>query len=375
MDCATSVKDDSFLPSSHLFEVKQTLHAGRGLFATQDIPKGTVILKSDFTSIVVILREYRREVCARCFGYERGRNLKIRDAPTNFSFCSLSCSEAWKSITGELAIQAWTTLETFLKNKAGKGNNGFVNAVQEPADDEGDIAMGDFPRHPSKEEIDVLWSSVEATASLIRSSRQEKNPTKPQRRAVNLMLEITPNPDSLYFLLAGVILHYQSSNSSDVTKKRAWEAHLSLAFDDRPYLSASQLRRHVHGYLQLLCILPVDLLVSVTPEICQQTVRHDVHNAFGIRSLDDSGSEFFGWAVWPESSFFNHSCSSNVGKDRDKRKWLFWTRRDVMAGEELMISYLGGDEDELNARERGDRTESIWGFVCACTRCISEKLI
>jgi hypothetical protein len=369
----SSVPENTFYPESSLFEIKHTANAGRAIFATQDIPKDTIILESDFNSVVVILQEYRREVCAHCFAYERGRNLKLRDAPSNFCFCSLDCYDKWKVATGELGIQGWTQLETFIKSKAGRGGgNGLFNGVPEPTDEDGDVNMGDYPRHPSKDEIEHLWSSVESAAERIRETRVGTT-SKSHRNVVQEALNVFPRPEGLYFLLSGILLHYQSTNSPDLNKKNVWEAHLSLASYDLPYLSASHLHRHVHSYLQLLAILPVELLSSITPQVCRQIVMHDVHNAFGIRSLDDAGSEFFGWAVWPSASYFNHSCKSNVGKDRDKRTWSFWTRSDVKAGEELTISYLGGDEHDLNVKERGDRTESIWGFVCACSRCSDEQ--
>jgi hypothetical protein len=362
----------AYLPESSLFEIRQTLHSGRAIFATQDIPKDTVVLSSDKTSIVVIVRQYRREICAQCFAYELGRNLKLRDAPTNFSFCGVICYETWRLATGEIGIQAWTELETYIKSKGGKGVNGIVNDAPEPTDGDGDISMGDHPRHPSKEEIDNLWTSVKDTAQLIRESRHGAN-LRSNRRAVQSAQNVVPHADSLYFLLSGILLHFQSISVKEPRQTSAWDAHVSLSPDRCPYLSAAHLRRHVHGYLQLLTILPVELLPSINPEVCRQTVMHDVHNAFGIRSLDDTGSEFFGWAVWPYASYFNHACASNIGKDRRERTWSFWTRSDVKAGEELTISYLGGDENDLTVEERGQTTDSIWGFICACARCLSEK--
>ena len=66
-------------PTSQLFEVRHTPHSGRAVFATQDIPADTLVFLGDDLSLDVILREYRREVCGECFGYDRGRDLSVRD--------------------------------------------------------------------------------------------------------------------------------------------------------------------------------------------------------------------------------------------------------------------------------------------------------
>ena len=68
------------------------------------------------------------------------------------------------------------------------------------------------------------------------------------------------------------------------------------------------LKAHVCSYLQLLALVPTPMLPSVTATVCRQIMARDSNNSFGIRSLEDDGSEFFGWGVWPEASFFNHSC-------------------------------------------------------------------
>ncbi|KAF2668924.1 SET domain-containing protein [Microthyrium microscopicum] len=358
-----------------LFEVTQTAHAGRGVFATKDVPKNTPLLATDFTSLAVIQREYRREVCANCFLYERGRNLKVRNTATNFSFCSTECQETWEISTGKLGMEAWESVEAFLKRKSGKmGSSGLVNGTAEPTDGDGDISMGDYPRRPSKVEIDAIWEAIEGTAHFIDQARKGSN-AKPHRRAVQAALGVCPHPDILYFLVAGALAHHHSATTSELDRKgqTAWTSLLDLAADTTPFSSAFHLRQHVHSYLHLLCLLPVELLPSITPTVCHQIVAHDTHNAFGIRSLDDSGSEFFGWGVWPEASYFNHSCSPNVSKTREGRQWSFWARHDIKAGEQLNISYLGGDENDMPAEKRGKHTQSIWGFVCACARCAADK--
>ncbi|KAK5705280.1 Histone-lysine N-methyltransferase set-6 [Elasticomyces elasticus] len=90
-----------------------------------------------------------------------------------------------------------------------------------------------------------------------------------------------------------------------------------------------------------------------------------------MRSGED-GEEYMGYAVYPSSSYFNHSCSPNVAKQRVGNAWRFWVIEDVRKGEQLCISYLGGDEKDLSVDERRARLAEVWGFVCECARCQSE---
>ncbi|KAL1652084.1 Histone-lysine N-methyltransferase set-6 [Diplodia intermedia] len=102
-------------PVSPLFAVQETPSAGRAVFATSDIVKGTPLWIADTPSANVILREYRRELCASCFTYNRGREWKIRDNTVGFAFCSVSCQQQWMDALGEEGVQAWKAVEKLNK--------------------------------------------------------------------------------------------------------------------------------------------------------------------------------------------------------------------------------------------------------------------
>lgn len=102
-------------PVSPLFAVQETPSAGRAVFATLDIAKGTPLWVADTPSANVILREYRRELCAQCFTYNRGREWKIRDNSVGFAFCSISCRQQWMDALGEEGVQAWKAVEKLNK--------------------------------------------------------------------------------------------------------------------------------------------------------------------------------------------------------------------------------------------------------------------
>jgi SET and MYND domain-containing protein len=306
-------------------------------------------------------------VCANCFAYEAGRSLKFRHGKTNFSFCTTSCIDQWTIETPQLAIEAWSTIESFIKKRSSRSGLAISN---QSIPNNGNDVVDDRWNKPSTVEIDKEWRSVEDTAQFIRQARKGSK-AKAHVRALQSVLSIMPQSEALYFLLSGVMVHESLITNSCSKEYHAWQYIQTLTEDPTPYNSNFHLKEYVYGYLQLLALVPVSMLPSVTVSACRQIVARDSHNSFGIRSLEDDGSEFFGWGVWPEASFFNHSCQPNVAKRRVGRTWQFWAARDLECGEELLISYLGGDENDLNQTERRHRLRS-WGFDCSCSRCLAE---
>ncbi|KAK4933650.1 Histone-lysine N-methyltransferase set-6 [Elasticomyces elasticus] len=171
--------------------------------------------------------------------------------------------------------------------------------------------------------------------------------------------------DILGFLLSGILFHGKHPDQ--------WQEDiLTLAMHDQPYATHDELRAHCSSYVQLAKNLSAELLPNCTTEICHALVAASSHNAFGVRSGSEDGEEYMGYAVYPSSSYFNHSCSPNVAKQRVGNAWRFWVVDNVREGEQLCISYLGGDEKDLSVEERRARLAEVWGFVCECARCQSE---
>ncbi|KAK3079650.1 hypothetical protein LTS18_004223, partial [Coniosporium uncinatum] len=244
---------------------------------------------------------------------------------------------------------------------------------------------------------------------------------KRHRKALAAALDGRPEPDVLSFLLAAVLCcacsapsttsplpatapQYQDNNNNntveDVFKRpktsNEWHSTMQLAPDPQPYANTTSLSSHTTSYAHLLTLLPLPLLDHATPQTCLAAVSRDSWNSFGVRSLEDGGDEFFGYGIWPGASYFNHSCRPGVGKRRGGRggdggveggsgdgeegmaeskgrTWSFWLKEDVREGEEMCISYLGGEEETLGVRERRRRLKDGWGFVCGCEKCAEES--
>lgn len=348
-------------PTSPLFEIRHTPHSGRAVFASRDISAGTLVWRSTDLTLSVLLREYRREVCGQCFSYDYGRDLRIRDQSVGFAFCSEECQTKWRLENGEIGVQAWAAVEKLVKGRS-KEDAGMV-----------DVSL---PR-PKPKEIREAWESVAAQASLIRVARQGERDTKAvngvaevndgvqvtkqHRKALQKALLQPISPDIMSFCVSGIIWNYNNPDELDSV--------LSLAVDNTPYHNADDLRAFTRTYLHLLAVLPLALLPLVTSETLFLLSTRDSHNSFGIRSLEDDGSEFFGYGCWPAASYFNHSCGPNVEKTRDGRIWHFRTGRDVEKGEELCITYLSGEERKLSRGKRMLTLKKNWGFECGCERC------
>lgn len=333
----------SQLPQSELFSIRETPGAGRGVFATKDIPRGTEVHVADDLSAHVLFREYRNEVCWQCFSYDRGRKLPIRDPDHGLAFCSDGCQMKWNGRHDLQCLQAWRQLETQVK-QSGSNTDEFAGAVR-----------------PDPAEIESKWRAAEQTVKQLRGGPQQRRSKKELARLVAASVDAGRfSADVVSFQINAVLARHIDPGQ--------WPAILALEEDTRPYSSATDLERHIASYYFLALALPEELARIASAEMLGTVKGREVRNSFGIRSLDDEGCEFFGWGVWPSASYFNHNCDPNTDKERVGRAWVFRAKRDIAAGEEVCISYLGKDMGILR-EERNALLRKTWGFDCICQRC------
>lgn len=344
--------------NSTLFEVRVTPAAGRGVFALQDIPRNTTLLATSAIASATIYSEYVKEVCAQCFAYDRGKTWKIRDHAIGVVFCSLKCEAEWREETVMDAGSARAKIQQLLRKSR---KSGTLQAETAPG----------LNYKPSPAEVDSKWNATEVLADLIRACRASPAPTKAMRRALEVAQQPCFVDDGLvWYLLEGCILATRNTES--------WTVVEQLANDDEPY-NGLDLARHIQAYTLLLATVPLGLLPTIQQAAIRSLQSHSTHNVFGLRSLDeggeegDAGSECFGYGLWPAASFWNHSCMPNLQKRRCGRTWRFWTLRDIRKGEELCITYLGGDERDLTTTERRQKLRESWGFQCACDLCARSQ--
>lgn len=362
--------------------IQLTSSSGNGVFAIASIPANTLLLTSPAPYLSVINHTYRKEACGYCFAYNLGRRWKIRsDSETGFVFCTEICRRAWELDVGLLGMQAYVAVELLLRQVSQKGK---------VADEDVDA---DEVQPPDEAEVRAAWSGTAAAAAQIMAVRLVSEPVgarSSKKAKMPKAVSASGSPDILAFLLSGVLALQRARDDEGNISSVEGETSPSLGLDilyaaPVPYVSHSSLLAHTTAYLQLLSVLPLPLLDLVTPENLQRVTGLAYDNAFGIRSVDhvpadflihkaepqfeDPGSELLGYALYPSASLFNHSCLPNVRKAREGRRWRFWSSRDIGVGEEVCITYLGGDERTMNVQERRDRLKGGWEFDCACQGC------
>ncbi|TDL26725.1 SET domain-containing protein [Rickenella mellea] len=354
----------SLASKSSRVAIKPTLHAGFGVFAAIDLEPGSPVLRFDRPVAYTIFRTFRREVCAHCFAYNLGQYWKIKDLRYGVVFCTAECQQAWLDRHPPLAREAFSALESFIQLRARKDSD-IIKSER--------IAFG-AGFSPDVDEITEAWRSVHDRAALIISRRLSdlSTSTKAQRRALQEALQLPiDDTDIIYFVLSGIISH--------LTSPSLWSSLESVAPNPRPYTSKTALLSTTYAYLQLLAILPTELLPFTTPAIIHGLMARDACNSFGIWSGTGSrdGDEFLGYGIWPDASFFNHSCQPSVTKTRVGQGWEFSStlRRVVAKDDELCISYLGEEEDKMSVVERRKKLWNGWGFECMCPKCNSEAAI
>ncbi|KAK4442349.1 SET domain-containing protein [Podospora aff. communis PSN243] len=357
---------------SRLFTIDNAPGAGRGVFATRDIPANTHILTAADLTVHVLFREYRGEVCSQCFSYALGGKQPLKSPAHNLFFCSTPCQETFHLNSDPVSMTARAAVENLIKTKP-------------TSDQHASTLLG--PR-PTPAEISLAWDAAETQANLIRTARSPdaaKIKPKSHARAVQRALSTPVSPDVLTFLFSAVLAFYTtpSTPSSENPYSEGKQTLLSsLESESTPYLSTHELAEYTSSYLHLLAVLPADILPFVSGEKLHEMKSRETHNSFGIRSLFDGGSEFFGYGVWPSASYFNHSCDPNLVRRREGREWVFSAGREIHRGEQLYISYVNGGKEELRDEkgevmgweERGRLLKKTWGFECACGRCADERV-
>jgi len=91
--------------------------------------------------------------------------------------------------------------------------------------------------------------------------------------------------------------------------------------------------------------------------------------------FDKLDTNMFAYGLFVECAFCNHSCDPNLSKtfSKDKKTLTLQTSRDIAIGEDCFITYFNKKELLEPVWSRRARTEAIWGFICQCSRCVSES--
>ncbi|KAK3059771.1 hypothetical protein LTS18_010088, partial [Coniosporium uncinatum] len=94
--------------------------------------------------------------------------------------------------------------------------------------------------------------------------------------------------------------------------------------------------------------------------------------ACGPWGTDDEKDRDRDAGLWTKASYLNHSCEANVGIKIFGDMFFAYAKRDIRAGEETTINYLG-QKAALDRRVRRNLLRRNWEFDCKCEKCEVEQ--
>lgn len=351
---------------SPLFEIKKTEYGGRGCFSSQHLTKGTSILLTGMPIGSSMVRPFRKEVCTWCFAYDSGRKLKHR-LEGKVYFCSNECLDEFNAYDISLILGSTLIAAEELYVKC----EGEINEDQVPLENR------------LAQEIEIQWNNVleweNQISELKNSKRHLFYPVVTAEDYVEIKYVIT----TLFSLYksqlciegnsSGTLL-LESDSSSNYLSHEVELFRLLQSSEDKkvtkyPYLLISY--TNIYKFVRL--VSPPCFLTFVTPSNIRGILGRSLTNAFGIWSpitAENEEQEFFGFGVYANASYFNHSCDPNIEKIRKGYKYQFLAARDISVGEELTISYGIRNSDDVVQRRNCLKE---WFFTCGCTRCAEES--
>jgi hypothetical protein len=287
-------------------------------------------------------------------------------------FCSEVCKGGWREEVGEEGVEGVRACEAAIFAAGKKKKRG--EEVREGG--------------AGEDEVESAWRAgevvgIEVVKLRMLATRGGKAGRRDIVQAVALVDEMRYDDDEdvLRFLLDGITRRFQEGHHpSPPPGLPTWDSLRSLVPTLSLYASPSSghehLASHIRIYHSLLLSLPLPFLPYTTPTTVLTLLTRDAGNSFGIWEQDpltpslDRG-QLIAYALYPSSSYFNHSCTPTLSKERKNDVWEFKLKEDVGEGEELCISYLGGGESEDRSARR-EKLSKGWGFECACARCVRE---
>ncbi|KAJ7100761.1 hypothetical protein B0H15DRAFT_460424 [Mycena belliarum] len=332
---------------------KATWYGGRGLFATEPIPAGTLLHTCPAPYASVIYRIFRKEVCGHCFAYafdarRSAWNIKLA-VGGGVWFCSEQCRDEWVrdgvgnvgEVVGAMNAAVDKLAKSMDKRAAGQTSPEVVAAVT------------------TQDALDSAWAAAE------RASVSDQ-PIQPLNE-----LEL----DTVRFLLSALVRRHLDDTMRTAAPLNGWADLLELQDNElayvrgRPHVLASHLR--IFAFVRrIAAAVPALAPYLATAATVRAVLARDQGNVFGMYELSTQGdSEMLGWSMYVSASYFNHDCAPNVRKERLGRAMMFYTTRDVSPDEELCISYI--DVADAVADRRKELSLN-WYFDCVCKRCERE---
>lgn len=347
---------------SPFFAVSQTKYGGRGCYSYNDILAGTEVARVPIPLSSTILKEFKKEVCCWCFRYQGGRTMKHRleKGPLTLYFCSEYCVGRFHQYdVNNVCFDSLMIVEEHFRRQKGE---------PEPSEPDGDI----------DDAIATEWAAVALWEEQIAKMKPSKRQTLIPHLTGAEYLDVK-------YIVGVLFQQYKHASASlpsdylcdiDGDAAEAFELAVFATLDSNEIPKVRRYPYLLHSYITMYKFVRLTCRPELQPYITIENIRNiigrQLMNAFGIwLEVSDprEDKEFFGYAVYPSASMFNHSCSPNIVKTRVNNSVVFKTLRDIAAGEELCINYGYTLEETVEVR-RKDLQE--WFFECSCEQCEKE---
>ena len=289
-------------PSSPYLTLHPTLQTGRSLFAQTSIPANTLIHTSSSPYTSTIYKEFRKEICAWCFAYDgtTRKGWKITGGGGGERFCSEECKGSCVR-EGQKANGIRERVQGALDDAIRRLQKLKLKHQQQP------LVFHDMtPLTLETKSFDTTWQKAE--------SQDVVNDNDTDAPLDGLELDMARFVGSA---LAQHHIHIYTSQSSH-SHSHPSDPILFLQSNElgniteRPYILPTHLR--IYSFLRSA--------LSNVPEMktyfgggengaynwVRALLNRDIGNSFGIWEQVDAGEkDIFGWGIWLDASFFNHS--------------------------------------------------------------------
>ena len=344
---------------SHLFRIGPTSYGGRGAFARQSIPKGTDVLICAGPFVHVILRKFRKEICAWCFAYafEHGKNkwsIKLDEGeqtPAGAWFCSNVCRNRWVGHygigeEGEESVEWWKVLSSGLEkmfvDRARSQDRARLDGGRKGKDESSLVQLFEKLEKITAEDvtptfIEETWAAVDVIAKDL--------PSQLRRLAPESEYEMESTRFTFDGLCRRVVEDFQADGNGHKDQDQqceapaigagTWKDFLELQQNEipyfrwGPYMLKAQIRNYLllkHWVSSLIPIRPGSTRTKLSastlrvletmegylssPDTFRAIVSRDPGNVFGIWDAAPEGqeTEMLGWGAFSFGSYFNHGA-------------------------------------------------------------------
>eukprot|EP00899_Mesostigma_viride_P010408 jgi/Mesvir1/19369/Mv10416-RA.1 len=342
--------------------VAQTAHAGRGVFARDDIPAGTRI----HMAIPVVQHPTHAHIHEACYRCLAPLPLAARSASMKAK-ASLAAAKGGRVSMHEYAA--------FCEPGPGAGRSCRELAQEEFLASESSLDLSEFEH---------FCSGMGAEEDVAPAGQKAAKYPLLVARLANLCAQGASAPDALSHLNFVNLPHPPPEEFEDGFKR------LSSAVDRRPALpdtrsTAPKPSTKGDGG-DPFAFLNLPWYTSVMARLHINAFRIDLPSVPPLPAAASGGSSLLSWehlaaaaaaAVVGDGgvgtgaflllSMYNHSCAPNVEPQWTKDATAtVVAKRDVEKGEELYVSYIDAD---MPTSQRQRTLQWAYGFTCQCCRC------